>query len=57
MNPSKAHAAGKKARSKGAMRVTPFYEVRQVVDGTNVDVTAELDRAWFAGYDESPAAK
>lgn len=46
-----AYEAGKIAREKSLMRVTPFYEEREIRDGRKVDVTAERDRFWFAGYD------
>jgi len=46
-----AFDSGKKAQAKGAMRVSPFDEVKEVIDGRRVDVTDQLDQAWFAGYD------
>jgi len=49
-----AYALGKVAREKFRMRVSPFYEEREIRDGRRVDVTAERDRFWYAGYDGLP---
>lgn len=49
-----AYEAGKDAHSKNRMRVSPFYEEREIRDGRRVDVTAERDRFWYAGYDGLP---
>jgi hypothetical protein len=50
----RAYKAGKTAREKGLMRVSPYYEVREIRDGRRVDVTSELDRCFFEGYDGVP---
>lgn len=38
-------------RRFGRPRISPFYEVKRIVDGRSVDVTDRLDACWYAGYD------
>ena len=51
MNTEAAKKAGKKAAKQGFARVSPYYEVKENVDGRRVDVTGQLTKAWLEGYD------
>jgi hypothetical protein len=46
-----AYIRGKHARTMGRVRIAPYYEEKRIVEGKSVDITAELDRCWYAGYD------
>jgi hypothetical protein len=54
ITPDEAYQRGKRAKSAGALRVSPYFEIFEWRDGIKVDFTAELDRQWFAGYDGKP---
>jgi hypothetical protein len=49
-----AYTSGQKGRKKGALRVAPYYEEKQIIDGHSVDITDVLDEFWYAGYDGLP---
>lgn len=46
-----AYERGKTSRERGGIRVAPFYEEKEIRDGRSVNITDELDRFWYAGYD------
>jgi len=50
----RAYESGKVLRAKGRLRVSPFYEEREIVNGRKIDVTDQLDRYFFAGFDGQP---
>lgn len=52
-----AYGRGKRDRNGGSMRITPYYEEKEIRDGRSVDVTDELDEFWYAGYDGLPMPK
>jgi len=56
VNANFAYFYGKRAKKKGWLRVSPFYEVREIRNGRREDITAELDAAFFKGYDEQDSA-
>lgn len=51
----RAYILGKLAKLRGHIRVSPFWQVKELVDGLLVDVTPERDRCWYAGFDGQSA--
>lgn len=46
-----AYASGQFAKRVNMMRTSPFYNVRVLIEGRQVDVTPMLDAFWYAGFD------
>jgi hypothetical protein len=52
-----AYERGRIEKRSNLLRISPYYEERVIIDGRSVDITGQLDRYWYAGYDGLPMPK